>query len=228
MSKRIFCIIPAFNEESKISKVIKELIPLVDEIVVVDDGSADNTFEKAKKENVVVLKHFINRGQGAALETGNQYALRNGAKIVVHFDADGQFLVEDMKKMLEILLNDDADIVFGSRFLDKKNQIPFLKRYILFPLARFVNLFLGIRTSDPQNGFRAMNRKALEKIRIQNDGSAHCSEILSKSFKFKLRVKEVPITVLYNEFGQGMFGGKGHGKGGIRIIKDLIIHKIID
>ena len=228
MNKKIFCIIPAFNEEGKIAKVIKDIFPFFDKIIIVDDGSFDNTYEEAKKSGVVVLRHLINRGQGAALETGNQYALKNGVDLVVHFDADGQFLSDEINDVLEPLKDDKYDIVFGSRFLGKKNNMPFFKKNILFPVARLINLFLGVKTTDPQSGFRAMNRKALEKIKIKNDGSAHCSEILSKAFKFKLKIKEIPITVLYDEFGQGIFGGKGKGSGGIKIIKDLIIQKIIE
>jgi len=228
MNKKIFCIIPAFNEEGKIAKVIKDVFPFFDKIIIVDDGSFDNTYKEAKKSGVVVLRHLINRGQGAALETGNQYALKNGVDFVVHFDADGQFLSDEINDILEPLKDDKYDIVFGSRFLGKKNNMPFFKKNILFPVARLINLFLGVKTTDPQSGFRAMNRKALEKIKIKNDGSAHCSEILSKAFKFKLKIKEIPITVLYDEFGQGIFGGKGKGSGGIKIIKDLIIQKIIE
>ncbi len=228
MNKKIFCIIPAFNEEEKIAKVIKDVFPFFDKIIIVDDGSFDNTYKEAKKSGVVVLRHLINRGQGAALETGNQYALKNGVNFVVHFDADGQFLSDEINDVLEPLKDDKYDIVFGSRFLGKKNNMPFFKKNILFPVARLINLFLGVKTTDPQSGFRAMNRKALEKIKIKNDGSAHCSEILSKAFKFKLKIKEIPITVLYDEFGQGIFGGKGKGSGGIKIIKDLIIQKIIE
>lgn len=228
MNKKIFCIIPAFNEGKRINKVINDVLPLVDKIIIVDDGSRDNTYKKAERSGVVVLRHLINRGQGAALETGNQYALKNGADVVVHFDADGQFLFSEINDVLAPLKNDEYDIVFGSRFLEKKTEMPFFKKNILFPIARFINLFLGIKMTDPQSGFRAMNKNALKKIKIQNDGSAHCSEILSKSFKFNLRIKEVPITVFYNEFGQGIFAGRGRGKGGIKIIKDLIIQKIIE
>jgi glycosyltransferase involved in cell wall biosynthesis len=166
MNKKIFCVIPAFNEEKKIKKVINDVAPLLDRLIIVDDGSNDNTYNQAKEikqEKIVVLKHLINRGQGAALETGNQYALKNGADIIVHFDADGQFLFSEIKDIVEPLQNDNYDIVFGSRFLEKKTNMPFFKKNILFPLARFINFFLGIKTTDPQSGFRAFSREALKK-----------------------------------------------------------------
>lgn len=224
---KIFCVIPAYNEERSIVDVVDKVKGTVDEIIVVDDCSTDKTFELALNTGVIVLRHVLNRGQGAALETGNLYALKHGADIVVHFDADGQFLFNEIVDVLQPLKNDEADMVFGSRFLGKKTEMPFFKENILFPIARKVNNFFGVKTTDPQSGFRAMNRKALKMISIQNDGSAHCTEILTKAFRYGLRVKEVPITVVYNEFGQGLLGGKGRGKGGLAIVRDLILSRFI-
>ena len=103
------------------------------------------------------------------------------------------------------------------------------KEKIIFPIASAVNrFFIGKKLSDPQNGFRALSRKAAQKIRIINDGSAHCSEIIFKTFKNKFVVEEVPVTVIYNDFGQTILGGKGRGVGGIRIIKDLFFSFLID
>lgn len=216
------CVIPAFNEEKKIKKVIQEVLPKVDEVIVVDDCSSDKTAEEAKKEGALVLKHLINRGQGAALQTGNEFALKSKADIIVHFDADGQFLAEEIKDVITPLLNKEVDIVFGSRFLEKKSQIPKIKKYIIFPIAQLVNkLFLGINLSDPQSGFRAMTRQSAKMIKIEQDRMAHCSEIMQKSFKNNLKIKEVPITVLYEDFGQ-KFGG------GIKIIKELILGKLLN
>jgi len=224
---KIFCIIPAYNEERSIVNVVNKVKKNVDVVVVVDDCSIDRTFDLSSSTDAVVLRHALNRGQGAALETGNQYALRNGADVVVHFDADGQFLSEEIKDVLLPIREGAADIVFGSRFLNNKTEMPFFKKNILFPIARKVNYFFGIKTTDPQSGFRAFNRITLEKLNIQNDGSAHCSEILMKAFRLKLKIMEVPITVVYNEFGQGLFGDKGRGKGGLAIVRDLLLSRFI-
>lgn len=225
---RIFCIIPAFNEANNIEKTLSSLEGIVDKIVVVDDCSSDDTYAIAKKRGIVVLRHSINRGQGAALQTGNEYALRKGADIAVHFDADGQFLANEIGDIVKPIIVEDFDIVFGSRFMEKKSNMPIFKKLIIMNIARFINrVFWGIKLSDPQNGFRAMNRKTMQKININNDGSAHCSEILSKAVKCKLKFKEVPVTVEYNNFGQGIFSGKGRGMGGARIIKDLILGKLL-
>jgi len=235
-NKDIFCIVPAYKEEKNISRVVEELSDLDYSVVVVVDGGGDKTFEfaletkrKLKNSNIYILQHLINRGQGAALQTGNDFALKKGAKFVVHFDADGQFLSSEIIKILKPILDDKCDIVFGSRFLEIKSNMPFFKEFFIMPIGRIVNkIFLGVNLSDPQNGFRAMNALALEKIKISQDGSAHCSEILGKTIQNNLRYSEIAVTVIYNDFGQGLLSGKGRGKGGLKIIRDLILGKIIN
>lgn len=215
---KIFCVIPAYNEAKNIAAVLRELKPLVDNIAVVDDGSADQTYELAKANGVMALKHLINRGQGAALRTGTEYALANGAEAIVHFDADGQFSAADIKKVLAPVLAGQAEVVFGSRFLDRHGpKMPFLKRYLIMPLARAVNkIFFRVDLTDPQSGFRALSRRAAEKISWQQDRMAHCSEIMLAVKKQALTVAEVPITVVYRRFGQNLFDG-------VKILKDLLI-----
>jgi glycosyltransferase involved in cell wall biosynthesis len=218
---KIFCIVPAFNEEKNILKVLKELKKFIENIIVVDDGSEDKTYDLAKDTGVIVLRHIINRDQGAALETGNVYALKSGADIIVHFDADGQFLANEIKDLLEPLIKNECDIVFGSRFLAKKSNMPWFKKYIIYPLARVVNkIFFGVNLSDPQCGFRAFQANIANKISIEQDGKAHCSEILKKVFSQKLKYKEVPVTVIYNNFGQKFSGG-------LIIIKDIFLSKLL-
>jgi glycosyltransferase involved in cell wall biosynthesis len=218
---KIFCVIPAYNEAKSIVKVINQVKPLVDELVVVDDHSHDNTLGLAKSTGVTVLHHIVNRGQGAALQTGNDYAINNQADIIVHFDADGQFLAEEIKDLTKPIEENQADVVFGSRFLSKKSDMPGLKKNVIMPLAKMINKrFFHINLTDPQSGFRAMSRKVAEEIRIENDRMAHCNEILIKTHKNKYRIQEVPITVIYHEFGQKLSGG-------FRIIKDLIYKKLI-
>ena len=217
----IFVIIPAYNEEKRIGQVLDDLSVFSYRLVVVDDGSTDNTAGVvAAYPKVTLLRHKINRDQGASLQTGNQYALGEQADVIVHFDADGQFLASEIEDMVKPILEEGYDIVFGSRFLSKKSKLPFLKRHIIFPLPRLVNrLFLGVKTSDPQSGFRAMTAQTAKSINIEQDGKAHCSEIMAKAFEQKLKIKEVPITVIYNRFGQGM----GHG---FKILKDILFSKI--
>lgn len=218
---KIACVVPAWNEAKNIVKVVSDLRPYVDEIIVVDDCSQDNTSELARTAGATVLRHPINRGQGAALQTGNEYALKNNADIIIHFDADDQFLATEIPDMAKPLVEGRADIVFGSRFLGKESNLPWTKRYVIMPLAQLFNrVFLGIKLSDPQNGFRALSRRAAEIIVIENREMAHASEIQEKAFKNKLRIAEVPITVVYHHFGQKFSGG-------FKVIKDILINKII-
>ncbi len=218
---KISCVIPAFNEEKHILEVIRSVGKYVDEVIVVDDCSCDNTAKIAQKEGAIILQHIINRGQGASLESGNRYAIKNGADIIVHFDADNQFSAEEIKDLVAPILSGESEAVLGSRFLDKKSKLPYFKEKVIMPLARLVNkVFFDIRLSDPQSGFRALNRATVKKIKIENDGMAHCSEILYQLFKNKIKIIEVPITVTYHEYGQSFSGG-------LKIIKDLLIKKII-
>ncbi|MDD4901041.1 MAG: glycosyltransferase family 2 protein [Patescibacteria group bacterium] len=228
----IFCVIPAYNEAKTIKAVASEIKPLVDKVVVVDDGSTDQTYELAKSAGVDVLRHIINRGQGAALRTGTGYSLSQGAEIIVHFDADGQFLSEDIAKIVEPIESGRAEVVFGSRFLPVLNDakesnrpgrgMPFVKKYFIMPLARAVNgIFFKIDLTDPQSGFRAMTASAARKISWQQDRMAHCSEIMLMVKKNNLPVAEVPIKVIYRNFGQNFLGG-------FRILKDLFIAMLVN
>lgn len=219
---KVSCVIPAYNEANNIGSVIDKLKPFVNEIIVIDDASRDNTFDIANQKEVIVLRHIINRGQGAALRTGTELALARGAEIIIHFDADDQFQATDIPEMIKPIIEGRAEAVLGSRFLIKKSELPKMKQYLVWPLARFINrLFFNIRLSDPQSGFRALSRKSALELKIENDGMAHCSEIIYRLFKNNNRVVEVPITVVYHEYGQKLSGG-------FKIIKDLLIQKLIN
>ncbi len=220
-SYKIYCIIPAYNEERTIGGVINGVKKYVNKAIVVDDGSRDRTYELAKAQNATVLRHIINRGQGAALQTGMEYALKNGADIIVHFDADGQFVANEIKDLIKPIITGEAHIVFGSRFLEKKSDIPWLKKNIIIPLAKIINkIFLDVNLTDPQSGFRALTKEAAKKIEIQQDEMAHCSEILYKAREFNLKIKEVPITVVYHNFGQKFSGG-------VKILKELFVGALL-
>lgn len=228
---KIFCIIPALNEEANIKKAVVAAKPFVSEVVVVDDGSCDQTIALAREVGATVLGHFINRGQGAALETGNQYALKKGADIIIHFDADNQFKAEEIPEVLAPIISGEVDAVFGSRFMGRENNMPTFKKKIIIPIAHLVNRFLfGLKVdlSDPQCGFRAMTKDAWKKISIEQDKMAHTSEILYKAYKNNLRIKEVPISVIYHGFGQGIFGGRSGGSGGIKVVIDMLLAKLIN
>ena len=218
---KIACVIPAWNEEQNIGPVLTGLKGFADEVIVVDDCSSDRTGAIAEQHGALVLRHPINRGQGAALQTGNAFALKNKADIIVHFDADNQFSAAEIPAMIAPLLAGQADIVFGSRFLGKKSNLPYFKRKIIMPLARMINYYIfRIKLSDPQNGFRALTRESAQKIIIENRGFAHNNEIQLKAFQENLRIQEVPVTVTYHHFGQKIGSG-------FKILEDLLISKII-
>jgi len=226
-NKKIFCIIPAFNEEKKIAQTIKSVIPFVNKVIIINDASIDQTknildqLQKKFPLQITILNHLTNCGQGASLATGNTYAQSQNADIIIHFDADGQHRTCDIAPLIKPILNDEADIVFGSRFQELKSKMPFFKKNIIMPIARCINkIFFDINLTDPQSGMRAMNKKALTEIKINQSGMAHCTEIIYASHKKNLKIKEVPIQVIYHEFGQGL-------KGGLRIIKDFILGSLV-
>ncbi|MFA6306831.1 MAG: glycosyltransferase family 2 protein [Patescibacteria group bacterium] len=221
---KIFCVIPAFNEEKNIITIINQVRPLVDRLVIVDDGSSDRTADLAARAGAVLLKHIINRGQGAALRTGTKYCLNNGADIIVHFDADGQFLSQDIERIAAPIKDGRAQVVFGSRFLNAEHSLgmPFFKKYFIMPLAKAVNkVFFNVNLTDPQSGFRAMSAEAARRISWKQDRMAHCSEIMFEVKKNNFKVKEIPIKVIYHNFGQSFSGG-------LKILKDLFIAMLVN
>ncbi len=195
---KILIIVPAFNESKTLSAVIADLRSHgFTNIVVTNDGSADNTGELAKKEGVVVLNHLFNRGLGAALGTGWEYALKNKADILVTFDSDGQHKASDLKKLLEPIVKNKADVVIGSRFLGKWQKMP-IDRVLVNILSNIMTFtFYGSWSSDTQSGLRAFNKKAVEKIKITTDRMEVSSEFYREFTKHKLKVFEIPIDAVY-------------------------------
>ncbi len=221
LDPKVWVIIPAYNESKNISGVISQLKEVTPNIAVVDDCSTDDTFEIVKGLNVKLLKHFINRGQGAALQTGTEFALSRGAEIIVHFDADGQMQVKDIAKVIEPIISGEAEIVFGSRNISKANHTPWTKKYFIhYPAIIFNWLFTGVKLTDAHCGFRALSAKAAGKIEITQDGMAHATEILDLVRRHDLKYQEVPVEILYPDYGQ-RFGS------GLKIILDLMMARIV-
>ena len=198
---KITTVIAAYNEVKIIAQVVRKVEKYSDFVVVVDDGSTDNTSNAIKANNAVVLQHPFNMGQGAALQTGIDYAKKVNSEIVVTFDADGQFLASDIPRIVEHLIDKDFDVVLGSRFLGKAINISLSRKLLLKLGVIFTWIFSGIKLSDTHNGFRAFNKKALAKINIKQNRMTHASEILHQISRSKLKFTEVPITVKY--FGAG-------------------------
>lgn len=193
-------VIPAFNEAPRIEKTLTELRRhFSGTVVVVDDASRDDTVEQVAHFPVWLLRHPINCGQGAALQTGIEFALRQGASIVVTFDADGQHDASEIARLIEPVLSGEADVALGSRFLGAARDIPWLRWLTLKLAILFTRLTSGLPLSDVHNGYRAFSRHAASTIRIQQPRMAHASEILGEIARHGLRYQEVPVTVSYLE-----------------------------
>lgn len=214
-------IVPAYNEAETIGSVIRSLFCHVDAVVVVDDGSIDNTAQIAFEAGAIVLRHCVNRGQGAALETGHAYARLINAQYVIHFDADGQFSVDDIEPALQAMIDKKVDVLFGSRYLDTRSNVPFIKKYLMRPIGLAIQRMVGgPKLTDVHNGFRILTRTALEQISITHDRMAHASELPKQVISLGLTYVEHPVQVRYSEFGQGV-------RGGLHIVKDLLIGKFV-
>ena len=219
---KVTAVIAAYNEAGAIGPVIQALAPQVAEIVVVDDGSKDATADVARSAGAVVLRHPINRGQGAALQSGITLALARGAEIVVTFDADGQHVAADIPRLVAPVARGEADVALGSRFLGDTSNVPALRRALLKCAVLFTRMTTGLSFTDAHNGLRAFSRRAAETIRIRQDRMAHASEIVSEIARHELRFVEIPITVLYTDYSKS----KGQSAlGAFRIILDLLVGK---
>ncbi len=198
---QVYITIPLYNDAKMILKVIKSLKDKgYNNIVVVDDGSKDNGYDVVKKNtDVIVTKHIINRGQGAALQTAMEIAIEKGAKYIVHFDSDGQHDVKDIDHMLNTLIEGKYDIVLGSRFL-QKNDIPLKKRILLKGGIIFTYILSQIWLTDVHNGLRVMTAETAKKLNLQHDRMEHASEILDKIKVLNLKYTEVPVTIHYTEY----------------------------
>ncbi len=213
-------VIPLYNEGTVIGDVIREVRKVFPDVVCVDDGSTDDGRAQALDAGAVVIRHAVNLGQGAALQTGLTYALRDpDAEYFVTFDADGQHQVTDVEAMVDILRKGDVDVVFGSRFLEESTKPSLGKRLFLRLAVIYTNLSTKVHLSDAHNGLRAMNRKAAQTLDIRQDRMAHASEIVSQIGHAHLRWTEHPVHILYTDYsrskGQSMFNA-------VNIVVDLL------
>jgi len=189
--------IPAFNAGNQISDVIKKSLNYVDRVLVCDDGSTDDTFENAEFSGASVLKHKKNLGKGAALKTLFKEAKKIEADIIVTIDGDGQFLPEEMIKLIEPIKNKKYDLVIGNRFLDKK-EMPNYRKAGNKILDSFTKLAVDLPFEDTQSGFRAYSKNALNKISFSTNGFGVDSEILIDAVNKNLKITEKYVTVIYN------------------------------
>ena len=214
-------IVPIFNEEQVVRRIVQSLVAEKFTTVIVDDGSSDNSLQSISDLPVKILKHSTNFGQGAALQTGFEFAKKNpNLEIFVTFDADGQHQIKDVENIISPIKENKADIVFGTRFQDDKTKMPLLKRIILKLAIRYTNLSTGVPLTDAHNGFRAMNRNALNEMKLNLNGMAHASEIVAIAYKSNLRITEIPVEILYTKYSKA----KGQSiLNSINILSDLFL-----
>jgi glycosyltransferase involved in cell wall biosynthesis len=216
----IWVVVPAYNEARVIGGVVEELVARGHRVVVIDDGSSDDTPAVARRAGAAVLRHAVNRGQGAALQTGIAYALRRSAEHIVTFDSDGQHAAEDVDALVAPLLAGRADVVLGSRFIGSSQGMPGARKAILALAVVFTRVASGARVTDTHNGLRAFTRAAAAKLDIRLDRMAHASEILDQIVRHELRFEEVPVHVKYTEYSRR----KGQSSlAALRILADYVL-----
>lgn len=212
-------VIPAFNEALALHAVVAEVLARGYSVVVVDDGSTDATAAVARKAGAKVIRHCVNLGQGAALQTGLDYALRQGAPFIVTVDADGQHGAADLDRLMEPLVSGRAEFTLGSRFLGSFEGAPASRRLLLRLATLFTRLDSGLAVTDAHNGLRGMTRRAAQRINLRQNRMAHASEILRQIAASGLPWTEVPVTVAYTAYSRA----KGQrGSDSLRILADLI------
>ena len=198
----VIMVMAAYNEEKRISQVVTEVSKYVDKIIVVDDGSSDRTRFAVKNKKATVLRHKINLGQGAALQTGFDYVRDLSPAVVITYDADGQFLPEEIPSVIGPILDGDTDAVLGSRFMGKVENITLTRRLILKAGVLFTYVFSSVKLTDTHNGFRAFNMEALNHIHITQNRMAHASEIIDQIVNSGVRYKEMPVSVRYDQYSK--------------------------
>ena len=189
--------IPAFNEEKNIASIIMKLKKVTDHIIVCNDGSTDMTEEISKKLDVVVINHSRNMGYGSAIRSIFLKAKELQADILVTFDADGQHRVEDIQSVTQPIIDNKADIVIGSRFLENKSDIPEYRKFGIKVITKITNSSLKEKLTDSQSGFRAYSKNVLKDVTPSESGMGVSTEILIKASNAGHKIAEVPITIMY-------------------------------
>ena len=197
--EKILAVIPAYNEQKNIARVIKEAKNYVDKIILVDDGSKDGTGRFGQAAGAIVLRHVVNLGKGAALKTGCDYAVKNGAGLIVVLDADAQHNPGDIPRFIEKLKK--YDIVFSYRKASKK--MPFVLRFGNEFISNIVRILYNVNLTDTQSGFRAFSRETYKKIRWNAADYSMESEMISRVGKQKLKYVQIPIQTIYTDRYKG-------------------------
>lgn len=199
----VWVIVPVFNESATVATVVADLKQRIPNVVCIDDGSTDESGALAAAAGALVIRHPVNLGQGAALQTGFDFVLtRTGAAWVVTFDADGQHLVDDAVRMVEEGRRARVDVVLASRFRGTTHGMPWLRRMVLKSALAFTRLTTRLKITDTHNGLRALSTHAAREIRLEQPKMAYASELLSAISERHLSYIEVPTSVLYTDYSR--------------------------
>lgn len=217
----IFIVVPAYNEALVIENTICSLKEYFNNIIVVNDGSTDETFNILNNLDIKIINHPINIGVGGAFQTGFKYILENHINCVgaITFDADGQHKVRDAIQIANELINTEYEIIFGSRFLGYESKIPFIKRLVLRLVTSITSFFTGVVLTDAHNGLKGFKISAINKINIKLDGYAYETELIRQVSEKSISYKELPTDIEYSDYskkkGQNILNG-------FIIIEDLL------
>jgi glycosyltransferase involved in cell wall biosynthesis len=217
----VWVIVAAYNEENTLPTVLASLQAAGYRVIVIDDGSLDSTAESAARSGAVVVRHPINLGQGAALQTGLEFALAAGGEYFVTFDADGQHRASDVAGLIDAIRTLHMDFALGSRFLGDAPGIPFSRVMILRAAIWFTRLTTGLRVTDAHNGLRAMTRRGAQQIKLRQNRMAHASELLNQIVESGLDFVEVPVSIAYSQYSKAKMSNSA-----IAILLDLFLRKL--
>lgn len=222
-AKQLWLVVPAFNEADVVASTVRSAAALWPNIVLIDDGSSDETGLQAEQAGAIVVKHPVNLGQGAAIQTGIDFALGQKAEFIATFDADGQHSAADIETMLAQMHSTGVDVVLGSRFKGHTVAMPQARGWMLRLATAVTRFNTGLNLSDTHNGLRLFRASAAQQLNIKQAGMAHASEILETISRLGLSYIEAPVTVTYSEYslskGQRMSNS-------IRILSDLIARRL--
>ncbi|MFN3721009.1 MAG: glycosyltransferase family 2 protein [Rhizobium rhizophilum] len=220
---KVWFVIPAYNEGRVLGEVVESVVSHGYQVVVVDDCSGDDTADTSLRSGAYVCRHSINLGQGAAIQTGIEFAIQQGADAIVTFDADGQHSVHDAQRMIERLAKGDVDVVLGSRFAGATVGMTKGKQLLLKAATIYTRYSSGLSVTDTHNGLRCFASAAAAKLRIRHNRMAHASEILDKIGSLQMRYVELPCTITYTSYSRA----KGQRmRGAFTILADLALGRL--
>jgi len=194
----VWVVVPAYNEAARLGNTLQDLLTVAQTVVVVDDGSKDDTYDVASQYPVWVLRHVVNLGAGAATQTGITFSLKGGARFIATFDADGQHDPADLPVLYRVLQERNADVVLGSRFVGEAIGMPRARRLMLRVASAAAYFLCGVWVTDVTTGLRLFNRRAAQSVHIKMNRFEHPIDLLQQIARYRLRLVEAPARIRYS------------------------------